>query len=724
MKKSTRDPRLMSVFDGMELTPGQREAVGRLDDFLADPGARCFLLKGYAGTGKTFLLKGLADHLVRARRVFSLLAPTGRAARVIKKRTGYDAHTIHRSIYALNRLVEHAHADDAFRYNYELRDNAGEETDLVYIVDEGSMVSDRESEGEFLRFGSGRLLSDLARFARLDNPELNSKLIVAGDTAQLPPVADGDHSQAIDAGYLRVTFGLNPAEHELTDVVRQAEGSGIVRHATRIRDDLSARRFDRLSIEPIAPDVRQVSVEELPALCLEGGAARRDTICITYTNRAALAYNRMLREALYGEDGMPPPRPGDRLLVVCNSGRYGLFNGDLVEAAEVDARVEHREVRGVPLSFRNVVISRVEEDGRRVAQRCMILENLLGSGERDVTRAEQQALYIDFKMRHKGLKPNTETFRQALQDDPYFNALKVKYGYAVTCHKAQGGEWDRAVVVFEKRRGWDNPSWFRWCYTAITRARRELLTVNAPCWSAFSGLIGRVSDLGAGPAARGDTGRPSVELPAGDTDSPANPGAGSIVDAKPEDAGPDEDVAAFLRAKLGGYKALLSGQGIELVRSEHRPASWYVRLFLEQGVKTACLQAYYTKCWKFKAPQWIRRPGDSADLLKAAEEAFVKCRPAWPEAPQSRSAAGRQPDGPVFPEDRPYLAELHAFLLSRLESGIVIRAVEHMAYAERYTFMRGAEKRRLTSSIMARAGFGRRRSRRRWATLQSWRRKC
>ena len=111
-----------------------------------------------------------------------------------------------------------------------------------------------------------------------------------------------------------------------------------------------------------------------------------------------------------------------------------------------------------------------------------------------------------------------------------------------------------------------------------------------------------------------------------------------------------------------------------------------------RGVKTACLQAYYTKCWKFKAPQWIRRPGDSADLLKAAEEAFVKCRPAWPEAPQSRSAAGRQPDGPVFPEDRPYLAELHAFLLSRLESGIVIRAVEHMAYAERYTFMRGAEK--------------------------------
>lgn len=697
---------MLAAFGDSDLTIGQQAAVEKLDEFLADPRARCFLLKGYAGTGKTFLLKGLACYFTGMRRIFSLLAPTGRAARVLQKRTGFPAHTVHRAIYALDRLVEHDHADDAFSYYYGLREVGNDETDQVYIVDESSMVSDKESEGEFIRFGSGRLLSDLVQFARLDNPRLKSKLIFVGDPAQLPPVSDGNHSPALDAGYLLEHFKLKAKEYELTDVVRHVADGGIARHATRIRDDLRANRFNRLAIESNERDVRAVSIQDLPGVCLEQdkACARADTICITYTNRTALTYNMILRGAIYGQDGSMPPQPGDRLLVVCNNGRYGLFNGDLVEAAEVDAQVESRMIRDVPLVFRKVVIANINDAGERMTQQCMILENLLLSGERDVTREEQQALYIDFKIRHKDLKPNTEMFRMALQEDPYFNALKVKYGYAVTCHKAQGGEWERAVVVFEKYQGWDNPAWFRWCYTAITRAKNELFTMNAPHWSAFSELA--LALPGTGAALLSENCEQGVALQtlvpgvlegrglSGSQEFGRSNEDGTLVsDVNAGKENLASDAEPFMQAKLDGYKRLLSEKGIELVRMDNKPASWYMRLFVKKGMQTACLQVYYTKRQKFKAPQWIRQPGDSEDLLKMAEELFVSACPVWTVAVTGIPAIGKDAATLVFPDDRPYLSELCEFLRDRLEpDGMIVASVEHLPYAERYFFMRGPEK--------------------------------
>lgn len=490
-------------------TPDQAAALDAIEGFLRDDGLDAFILRGGAGTGKTALIAALVGRLAARNLSPALVAPTGRAARILTHKVGRmaggeagTAVTIHRAIYALDRIEVNEDAvsetDPGLRMIFPLR---GEEAVApLIVVDEASMVGDREMQGDLLRFGSGRLLADLIAFCRMQRPgragDRLAKLLFVGDPAQLPPVGE-ETSPALDAGYLAATFGLQVAGFDLAVVLRQAEGSAILDRATRIREALAAGRFDTLSLrpdatepdatEPDATEIVEVDAAGAVGLIVGGIRARDQVVAVVASNATALDYNRSVRERLWGDAALPV-QPGDTLLVNRNSRRHGLSNGDVVKVLSVDQTAETVPVplaggHLVTLRFRQAVVAHREGDGTVVRTRCLLLENLLDQPGRDLTPLEQRALLVHFRTRHPDLSPKSAAFRQAIVEDPYVNALQVKYGYAMTCHKAQGGEWQTVLVHFAPGRGQRNPAFFRWAYTAVTRAVGRLILVNPPDFS-------------------------------------------------------------------------------------------------------------------------------------------------------------------------------------------------------------------------------------------------
>lgn len=466
------------------LTHQQLAVFDALYSFMAGP-ERVFILKGYAGTGKTFLIKQIAAYLAVIQRSCQLAAPTGRAARVLEARTGLEAGTLHRLLYSMTDVDECEDWEDdeqgrkkqVIRFSYKLRQARDDDNGKVIIVDEASMISDAYSEMEYIRFGSGYLLRDLLEYARSCSKLVDSKIIFVGDPAQLPPV-NMNSSPALDADYMEKQYHIACAGAVLTDVVRQHADSAILRAAMDVRNRLESTWRKQVTFKPCPGELECItSAQAVYASCLDdAGAYRDDSIVVSYTNATALRFNLAFREKITGEKGDAPVFEGDRLMVVANNGTYGLCNGDLVYVS----RVGTQEKRIVPhhdttLVFRDVEVVLKQLDGDHTVIPCKMIENVLYSAERQQTTTEYKALYADFCIRHDGLsmKKDREAFVNALMDDPYFNALQVKFGYAVTCHKAQGGEWDRVVVLMEH----EGRSAFhhRWLYTAITRARRQLL---------------------------------------------------------------------------------------------------------------------------------------------------------------------------------------------------------------------------------------------------------
>ena len=484
--------------NSVQLTPHQQQATDAIQAFLVGP-ENCFVLQGSAGTGKTTLLAALAGRLDAANRPYRFLAPTGRAARILGDKTGADSATIHRQIYALDRLQVFEQArtknDPGMRFHFALRTE--DPGDILFVIDEASMVGDREDKQDLLRFGSGRLLADLIAYMRVGRPgrhgsDPGAKLLFVGDPAQLPPIGE-IQSPALTADYLEDTFGLRCTGFELTEVLRQASGSAILERATALRDAIKARRFNTFDLKPSRGEVLCEEIPESVSRVAEDYNRRNaSSVLITYTNRRALELNQAVRERLWGNE-LAELRMGDQLLVNRNNRHSGLYNGDLVRVVSVATEPERRRVRmkgvePVELSFRTATVT--YKDARRNIRRieCRLLENLLDSRERDLSPLQQRALLVDFRQRYPKLRPSTREFTMTIRDDPWFNALQVKYGYALTCHKAQGGEWDTAVVSFESGRGVRNEEFFRWAYTAITRAKHTLVTVGAPSVDAYSDM--------------------------------------------------------------------------------------------------------------------------------------------------------------------------------------------------------------------------------------------
>jgi hypothetical protein len=489
--------KLFDFFSQYKLTSGQRELLSRLEVFLNSPRQQCFLLQGYAGTGKTFITKGLTEYFDDQHRQYILAAPTGKASKVISKKTAVEAYTIHKTIYSNKDIkeykVDNLDGTETYKFYYELQVNDAS-TDTVYIIDEASMIADVYQEEEFFRFGSGYVLKDLLKHINIDNNDHNKKIIFIGDNAQLPPVGM-KFSPALDEKYLSDTYGLSTSSYELTEVVRQSQESGILENSIVLRNTLKRGIFDRLDIDLNYEDVTHVNHDELINKYLETckNEISDKSMVIAYTNSSVKEYNDQIREKFF--PGQYTMVAGDKVMSIANS-RKEIFisNGDFGIVKNVAPYPEHRTIKlkkknketnevkiiEVPLSFRDVVIEfrDLREKSYNIATK--IVENILYEAKPKLTSDQNKAMYIDFLTRHKGLKPGTKEFKDTLRSDPYFNAMKIKFGYAITCHKAQGSEWNHVFVNCEYNTNYMSEGYFRWLYTAITRGSQKLYTLNEP----------------------------------------------------------------------------------------------------------------------------------------------------------------------------------------------------------------------------------------------------
>jgi hypothetical protein len=491
----------MSIFNHfkhLKLSQGQETALSKLEAFLASP-VPVFMLKGYAGSGKTTILQGLVRYLESLEKNVVLMAPTGRAAKVIREKTGHDATTIHKAIYGFDELVEVSEGDSFF-YSYKLRNNL-DVRHTIFIVDEASMLSDAKSEGEFFRFGSGRLLSDLIAYTRIQYPDIHSKIIFVGDPCQLPPVGDNS-SKAFDADYLKNTFSLESDETEMTEVMRQAGQTGILKAATSMRRSMTSGFFIDFNLQENGTDMFNPEYRDFLSTW---NSALGSKIIIASRNKTCSDLNRQIRVLKFGHADLPLQK-SDTVILGGNNYRKGVFNGEFAVVNNAGANVERRTINlkgksPVTLVWRDVELIFPDSDNTSNIVSGKILENYL-YGDNNLLPEEYQALYVDFLLRHPGLKPDSEIFRDKIINDPHFNALLIKYGYVVTCHKAQGGEWDNVFTVWDndnmvnfncfidkqRRAGKTNLNFYRWAYTAVTRASKKLYALNPPLFNSYSGV--------------------------------------------------------------------------------------------------------------------------------------------------------------------------------------------------------------------------------------------
>ena len=368
------------------------------------------LLTGAAGTGKTTLVREIVADFDTRGVPCVLMAPTGRAAKVLAERVGRPAATIHKTIYQTEALLEHLDGEGeatTYKWVFNLRTNS-DGANTVYIVDEASMVSDVLSEDERFRFGSGCLLSDLMRYADVKATNNNRRIIFVGDSAQLPPVGSAK-SQALSEEYLAERFGVSVHRHELTRIHRQEAGSGILRNAMRIREGIEKQYYAAFMVDE-ADDVALLPQDRFLMKYREVTQGRPNpcALVVAYSNELVRQYNSMIRQTLFPDTAGPVA--GDYLLVVQNNYRTApvLFNGDFVVLLSVsDEMVTQSAVlrnnKGdeiLKLSFRRAVIRLLDEEK---TQDVLMIDDLLNSNEPMLSDKQQDALYVNIKMRYPHL---------------------------------------------------------------------------------------------------------------------------------------------------------------------------------------------------------------------------------------------------------------------------------------------------------------------------------
>ena len=448
-----------------ETTFSQKKVVEMLSDYLSEPKSeQIFVLNGYAGTGKTTLLAAVVEVLDAMQVPTVLLAPTGRAAKVLSRYCHREALTIHKRIYR-----ERTTADYESHFSLDVNKERG----AVFIVDEASMLADATSEGQI--FGSGSLLDDLIKYIRSGR---DCRLILVGDNAQLPPVGSA-FSPALDrdvmSGYGDVVYA------SMDDVVRQQAESGILFNATMLRCMLENGIYEVPQLDMSFSDVESISGGEVMEKVQEcyDRYGRDETIIITRSNRRANRYNEGVRR--YNLSAEEAIESGDCLMVVKNNYYYTerekecpmsfAANGDVVQLRKI-----YRFEDFYGFHFADALLSFPDYDDFEL--RCRILLDTISSESPSLTREEGRRLlqeveqdYLDIKSRIKRLKE--------IRENPHFNAVQVKFAYAITCHKAQGGQWkavfvDRALFGDEEMTA----DMLRWLYTAFTRATERLYLVN------------------------------------------------------------------------------------------------------------------------------------------------------------------------------------------------------------------------------------------------------
>lgn len=424
-----------------------------------------FLLTGYAGTGKTSIIASLVSTLATLRQKCVLMAPTGRAAKVLKSYTGKEAFTIHRKIYRQKSAT-----DGVGRFVLDRNLHR----DTWFIVDESSMIPDESSEGSI--FGSGKLLEDLLEYVYTGT---DCRLMLVGDVAQLPPVGSVV-SPALDPDLLRATgFGLK--SFELRQVIRQSEQSGILMNATAVRQQVNDGDLSvpELVLESYS-DIERLSGNDLIEKLGEAydRCGTDGAIVVVNSNHLANRYNQGIRNRIFFRE--EEISTGDIVMVVKNNYFWlkdeeqatFIANGDIAEIRRIR---KFEEVYGMRFAEMTLWF----RDAETELEAKVMLDTLMMDGP-SLTAERSRELYFAILADHPGIKSKRKQF-ETVRNDPYYNALQIKFAYAVTCHKSQGGQWERVFIdqgMFSRQE--PTIDYLRWFYTALTRATEKVYLVNFP----------------------------------------------------------------------------------------------------------------------------------------------------------------------------------------------------------------------------------------------------
>ena len=461
---STKLIQLLNNKFPFEPTSQQTEVIKQLSEFVENSSSNSlFLLKGYAGTGKTTLVSSLINSLWSVGKKVVLLAPTGRAAKVLSVYSKKSAFTIHKKIYWMR-------TNSQGNTYVTLQEN--KHTNTIFVVDEASMIPDASDKG----FGGRVLLDDLIEYVYSG---VLCKLILIGDTAQLPPV-NLEISPALDENLLDIKYRKDVYSAELTQVVRQQSTSMVLENATHLRDKISANDFDtphvKCNSEVVRLDVGMDIQEALEDAYSNSGV--EGTVVICRSNKRANLYNQQIRARIRGlEDEIST---GDFLMVVRNNyfwlpegSKAGFIaNGDMVEVMRIYEINELYDCRFARISVR--LVDYPDEENLE----CIVLLDTLTSETPAMTYDEYKKLYDEVAKDYVDI-PKRAQRNKEIKQNPYFNALQIKFAYAITCHKSQGGQWENVFV----EQGYFtsdmlSKEYFRWLYTALTRTTKKLHLIN------------------------------------------------------------------------------------------------------------------------------------------------------------------------------------------------------------------------------------------------------
>jgi exodeoxyribonuclease-5 len=442
-------------------TADQKRLILGLSEFIFSPKTHIFLLKGYAGTGKTSVVAALVQSLKEVRLNTVLMAPTGRAAKVLSSYAKTSAFTIHKKIYRQKSIDEQS--------EFALAPNLYKNT--IFIVDEASMISGNSYEQSV--FGSGNLLEDMMIYI---NSGKRCKVIIVGDSAQLPPVGFS-LSPALDIdrlGYYGDCIGV-----ELKEVVRQTDKSGILVNATAVRKQIEANDVRYPKFQTDFPDIEQITGTDLIEALSDAYAkyGNEETIVICRSNRTANKYNEGIRNRVFFmEDEIVQ---GDRIMVVKNNYQSSkdideidfIANGDMATIRRIR---KYQERYG--LHFADIVLEFSDYNNLELESKAIL--DTLSIESASLPAEVNKQLFYSLAEDYSSITNKRQRYK-AIKEDAFFSALQIKFAYAVTCHKSQGGQWE--CVFLDCPYFADNNLTFedlRWLYTAITRASKKLYLVN------------------------------------------------------------------------------------------------------------------------------------------------------------------------------------------------------------------------------------------------------
>ena len=448
-----------------EPTEGQATVLFHLAAFLlSEKDNPTYILRGYAGTGKTSLVKTLVRTLPNIGMRYVLLAPTGRAAKVLSNYTGQSASTIHRRIYQAMTFP-----DGSIR----IARGENRSKNTLFIVDEASMI------GEQREFGGKSLLDDLLEYVFTGE---QCRLLLIGDTAQLPPV-ESSESPALDCDYLKSQFPITAATFELTEVKRQALESGILYNATQIRERLKENNYEYslpiFDIERFS-DTRKIEPETFEELLYRVFSENVDNeaVIVCKSNKRANMFNQAIRGRILNIEG--EIATGDRLMVVKNNYFWAngndvisfIANGDMAELRKIKRFEEMYGFR-----FADVELGFIDYPDQPNIEAKILLETL-NSNSASLTEEENRRLFAAVEEDYMDIPNRRERYKE-MRKNPWFNALQVKFAYALTCHKTQGGQWNTVFIdsAFNQKDELETED-LRWIYTAVTRAQQQVFFVN------------------------------------------------------------------------------------------------------------------------------------------------------------------------------------------------------------------------------------------------------